>query len=392
MSDVNKAAAVVRDIALKAIEPVTGQLKTEYTDALTKANNALQSQIDDLKAAAASRKADARFAANEDRMARKSALNPMLKSWIKSGNVAADLLTKTDNYVRFEAPGASLLLQPTMAAEINRQVLEISPVLQVCNVQDVSGPSLVVPVQTAYLSAYWADELEASTQSKDTIPQVEITPFELRARVGFSQSMLDDAAYDVEGYTMQSIVDTMAAKIGNAALAGNGVKKPQGMIDNVDSYTSGSLTLAFDQLIELKGQIKSGYLTQNAGKVGWMANRVTIQLMRALAISSTAVQYAWTVDGTADNPERLLGYPVFEAAEGDMASPSNAGAYTSGQKPILFGNFYKAYGIARKPEFHVIRDPYTGAANFQVYINAMQRIDGRVLQTEAVHALNMATS
>ena len=392
MSEVRNGAAVVREIALKAIDEKTGAIKSEYIEPLQKANNALQSQIDDLKAAAAARKADARFAANEDRMARKAALNPLLKSWIKSGNVTPELLSKTDNYVRFEAPGASLLLQPTMAAEINRQVLEISPVLQVCNVQDVSGPALIVPVQTAYLSAFWADELETIAQSKDTIPQVEITPFELRARVGFSQSMLDDAAYDVEGYTMQSMVDTMAAKIGNAALAGNGVKKPQGMVDNVDSYTSGSLTLAFSQLIALKGQIKAGYLTQNAGKVGWMANKVTIALMRALAISSTAVQYAWTVDGTSDNPERLLGYPVFEAAEGDMASPTAAGAYTSGQKPILFGNFFKAYAIARKPEFHVIRDPYTGAANFQVYINAMQRIDGRVTQSEAVHALNMATS
>jgi len=392
-TQVKSAAAQVREIALTAIDEKTGAIKTEYADALTKASVDLQKQIDDLKATAAASKAEKRFADKLDMLAeRKTILNPALKSWIKNGVMTDEMARKSDGYVRFENPGSSLLLQPQMAAEINRQVLEMSPVLEACDVQSIAGPSLVIPVQTGYLTSYWADETEASTLSKDTIGSREITPFELRSRVKFSQSMLDDAAYDVEGYTMQSIVESQAYKLGNAVLTGNGVKKPQSLRDNVDSYDSGALTLTFNMLIALKGQVKAGYLKMNPGKVGWMMNRVSIALARALAISSTAVQYAWTVDGTAENPERLLGYPIFEAAEGDMPSPTAAGAFTSDQKPILFGNFAKAYTIARKDQVHIIRDPYTGSGNFEVYVNVMSRYDGRVTQSEAVHALKASGS
>jgi HK97 family phage major capsid protein len=388
-TQMDKAASVLRDIALKAVDGKTGEIRAEYTDALAKANADIDRKLDDIRLEVAKRNAEKAIESKQSE-ARK-AFKSVLPDFLKSGHVRPEIAQKADGYVRFDAATAgNLLLQPEMAADINRQVLEFSPVLQVVDVQDVSGPSLIVPVQSSYLSAYWADEDEPSTLGKDAFNAIEVTPNELRARVWFSQSMLDDAAYDIEGYTMQSITERFAQKIGNAVIAGNGVKKPQSLRDNVSSYKSGSLTLTFNQLINLTGQVKPGYLSMNTESVGWMTSPVNRSLIRALALTN-ANNYAWEVDGKLANPERLLGYPVFVGATGDFASGSAAGLFTSLDKPILFGNFKKAYTIGRKPEIKIIRDIYSGSSQFRVFINVMQRIDGRVTQAEAVYALRMET-
>jgi HK97 family phage major capsid protein len=186
---------------------------------------------------------------------------------------------------------------------------------------------------------------------------------------------------------MESIIEKQSQKIGAAVMAGNGVKKPQGLVAGVSGYDSGALTLSFGQIIALAGQPLEGYLRANPESTGWMMARATRQLVRALAISSTAVQYAWEVDGRAGNPERLLGYPVFTAANADMANPSADGAFTTGQRSMLFGNFKRAYTVVRNRDIRIIRDPYTGSAQFIVYLNVMQRIDGRVTNDKAVFAL-----
>jgi HK97 family phage major capsid protein len=58
----------------------------------------------------------------------------------------------------------------------------------------------------------------------------------------------------------------------------------------------------------------------------------------------------------------------------------------------LFGNFKRAYTVARRNEIKIIRDIYTGAARFVVYVNVMQRIDGRVTNANAVFALTASGS
>jgi HK97 family phage major capsid protein len=271
-------------------------------------------------------------------------------------------------------------------------ILDITPVLGVVDVQDIGVAALDVPVQTGNIDAYWVDETVPTTEGKDAFKSVSVTPFELRARTSFSQSMLDDSAYDLEGYLMTSISEKMAQKIGTAVMSGNGVNKPLSLVDNVSTYSSGALALSFNQIIALGAQPIDGYLKVNPESTGWMMNRATRALVRSLAISSTAVQYAWEIDGRAGYPERLLGYPVFVAANADMASPTAAGAFTTGQKPILFGNFKRAYTVARRNEIKIIRDIYTGSARFIVYVNVMQRIDGRVTNANAVFALTASGS
>jgi HK97 family phage major capsid protein len=389
----DKAGSVLRDIALKAIEPETGKLRAEYIEALAKANNDIDSKLDAMRLDIAKQKAEERLNTVTEAKARKNAVNPVLRGFLKNTPVDSALMTKASEHVRFDAASAGVLLaQPEMANEINRLILDITPVLQVVDVQDIGVAKLDVPVQTSNIEAYWEDETEASTDGKDAFKSISVTPFELRARTSFSQSMLDDSQYDLEGYLMTSISERMAQKIGEAIMEGNGVNKPLSLVDNVSSYASGALALSFNQIIALTGQPIEGYLKTNPESTGYMMNRATRQLVRALAISSTAVQYAWEVDGRLGNPERLLGSPVFVAANADMVSPSAAGAFTTDQKPILFGNFKRAYTVARRNEIKIIRDPYTGASRFVVYVNVMQRIDGRVTNANAVFALKASGS
>jgi len=208
--------------------------------------------------------------------------------------------------------------------------------------------------------------------------------------VFFTQSMLDDAAYDLESYTMQSITDKQSQKIGTAALSGSGLGQPGGMNSGLESVNSIALALSWNDLINLQADIKSEYLADDA-TTGWMFTRATRAAIRKLALTNGNA-YTWEPDGKAGYSERLLGSRIFLAAQGDLASATTAGAFTSGQIGVLYGNYKRAYTIALREGTYVIRDIYSGSDRFRVFLNVMRRVDGRVTQAEAAKRLVAAGS
>ena len=123
MSDVRNGAALVREVALKAIDEKTGAIKAEYAQELQRVSEDFDAKLDAIKLETAKAKANVRFENLMEAKARKNALNPLLHEFIKTGSVRQEIAQKADGYVRFDAATAgSLLAQPEMAAEINRLV------------------------------------------------------------------------------------------------------------------------------------------------------------------------------------------------------------------------------------------------------------------------------
>ena len=87
----------------------------------------------------------------------------------------------------------------------------------------------------------------------------------------------------------------------------------------------------------------------------------------------------WNSNVPADEPERLLGYPVYVSA--DMAAPA------ASAKSVMFGNWSKAYLVRRVAGFAVDRLVELFSLSGQIGFKGYERVDGRVLIADAARAL-----
>ena len=228
------------------------------------------------------------------------------------------------------AAGA-LLMPAEMSTDINRQVVEISPVLQVANVVNTSAPSFKQALRNASLSASWVTEDSATTKVKDTFGYIDIPAHKLAARVAWTIEQENDAAYNLESEILSSIREQFDRSLGAAFISGDGINKPKGLVGNVSSYASAPAALTSDALVIMQSTIKSDY-QRNAS---WMMNRTTMAKVRRLTISSGTWNYIWEPNFQAGKPSTLLGSPVYEAP--DLAG--DAGNFATGSAPILYGDF-----------------------------------------------------
>ena len=296
---------------------------------------------------------------------------------MKDAKVTSSLSGKSDNLVRFDVTAAGALLMPAeMSTDINRQVVEISPVLQVANVVNTSAPSFKQALRNASLSASWVTEDSATTKVKDTFGYIDIPAHKLAARVAWTIEQENDAAYNLESEILSSIREQFDRSLGAAFISGDGINKPKGLVGNVSSYASAPAALTSDALVILQSTIKSDY-QRNAS---WMMNRTTMAKVRRLTISSGTWNYIWEPNFQAGKPSTLLGSPVYEAP--DLAG--TASNFSTADVPILYGDFRYGYTVVRNTDFFLIRDPYSEGNAFITNIYAMTRFGGAVVRSEAI--------
>jgi len=295
---------------------------------------------------------------------------------------------KSDNLVRFDVSAAGALLLPAeMSSDINKQIVEISPVLQVAKVVSTSNPSYKQAKRDSSLTASWLDEDVAGSKTKDSFGFTDIPVHKLSARVAWTIEQEQDSAYDLEAEIMGSIREQFEKSLGTAFINGNGVGKPTGMVGNVTSLTAGGTSITADMLINLQYGIKSFY----RGKAGWMANRATIREIRqlALAAGTATLSYLWEPSFQAGEPSLLLGSPMYEAP--DLVAPTAAGVFTTGDAALLYGDYNYGYVVPRHTDFYLLRDPYSEGSSFVTNIYAMTRFGGAVVRSEAIAQLTMGS-
>jgi HK97 family phage major capsid protein len=287
---------------------------------------------------------------------------------------------KSDNLVRFDLAAAGALLLPyELSNDINRQVVEVSPVLQVARVIDTNAPVYRQSQRNDSLSATWLEEDSAASKVKDTFGFVDIPVHKLAARVAWTIEQETDAAYDLANEINLSIREQFEKSLGTAFINGDGVKKPSGLVGNVTNFNpTGSLTLTSNLLLRFQASLKSFY----QANASWMANRQTYAAIRQLVLSSTnGLQYTWEPSFQAGVPARLLGNPIYEAP--DLVG-NVTGVFSNGQVPLLYGDFKAGYTVARHTDFYIIRDQYSEASSFVTNLNVMSRFGGSVVRSEAI--------
>lgn len=264
----------------------------------------------------------------------------------------------------------------------------------VANVVNVEATSYDVLVDHTELGYGWATESGSSAET-DTpqFDRISIPLHELSALPKASQRLLDDAAFDVEGWLAGRIADKFAAAEAAAFVKGDGVDKPKGFLTHgiVDDsvWTWGSLGYvstgvegefsagsSADNIVDLVYALGARYRANAA----FVMNSKTAGAVRKMKDADG--RFLWSDGLAAGEPARLMGYPVLIAE--DMPDIQD------GTTAIAFGDFTKGYTIAERPDLRILRDPFSAKPHVLFY--ATKRVGGDVSDFAAIKLLKFATS
>ena len=237
----------------------------------------------------------------------------------------ADVLSLTNAAGGYAVP-------ETLYPEIQRNLLEVSPLRAVCRNVVISGNALKVNAASTAAAAWDAEGTFPTSEYDPTFSApTTITPYALNAFVQVSREALADIP-NIEGFVMSALGDAIAQKEGNAFAVGTGSSSFGSItgltsasgLNNKAAAATGAVTI--DELMDLAyGQTKQQY--QSRGM--WTFNRATLNELRQLKDSNN--QYLWQPAVDASAPANLLGWSYFISQ--DLPSMATT------TKSILFGDF-----------------------------------------------------
>ena len=230
-----------------------------------------------------------------------------------------------------------------------------------------------IPVVTGHGEASWMDENGLYPESNETFGQVSIGAYKLGTAIKISDELLNDSAFDLESYIANEFARRIGTKEEEAFIAGDGTNKPTGVFTSAEAGTTTSgASITFDDMMDLYHSLRTPYRR----KAVWLLNDTTVKALRKLKDNNGT--YIWQPSVQIGQPDMILNRPYYTST----FAPDIA----AGKKPILFGDF-SYYWIADRQgrSFKRLNELY--AANGQVGFLASQRVDGKLILTEAVKTL-----
>lgn len=261
---------------------------------------------------------------------------------------------------------------------------------QECNVVSVGNPSYKRLVNKGGASSGWVGETDARPEtSTSKIGIVEPVWGEIYGNPAATQTMLDDAFFNVEQFITDELTIEFAEQEEAAFTNGDGSKKPKGLLaygsdDKADKDREwGKLQhlllkkpdeLTADEVMQLVYTLRKPY--RNGAK--FMMNNSTLFKVRTLKDSQG--NYLWQPGLQLGQPSALLGYGIAENEQfADMAA---------GAAPLAFGNFKRCYTILDRIGIRMLRDPYTNKPFVHFYTT--KRVGSMMVDSNAVKLLKAA--
>ena len=283
------------------------------------------------------------------------------------------------------------LVDPATSEAIKSVLSSTASLRAVASVVNVEATSYDVLIDHTDVGAGWATETgSVSETDSPVIDRITIPLHELSALPKASQRLLDDSAFDIEGWLAGRIADKFARAEAAAFISGDGTDKPRGMlthtkVDN-DSWAWDSIGYVptgvdggvgtGDAIIELVYALGAQYRANGT----FVMNSKTAGVVRKLKDGDG--RFLWADGLAAGEPARLLGYRVLIAE--DMPDVA------TGSFSIAFGDFTAGYTIAERPDLRILRDPFSAKPHVLFY--ATKRVGGDVSDFAAIKLLKFATS
>jgi HK97 family phage major capsid protein len=292
------------------------------------------------------------------------------------------------------AADGGYLVDPQTAETIRSMLVSTSSLRAAANVVQVDATSFDVLIDRSEVGSGWATEVAPQAETATPlIDRISIKLHELSAMPKASQRLLDDTAFDVEGWLAGKIATRFIRAEAAAFINGDGVDKPRGIllppkVANA-SWTWGNLgyiptgaaadfatTNASDCIVNLVYALGADYRANGT----FIMNSKTAGAVRKMKDADG--RFMWGDSLQAGEPARLMGYPVLICEDmPDVAANSH---------PIAFGDFTAGYTIAERPDLRILRDPFSAKPNVLFYAN--KRVGGDVTDFAAIKLLRVAVS
>jgi HK97 family phage major capsid protein len=292
------------------------------------------------------------------------------------------------------AADGGYLIDPQTADRIRSMLFATSSLRSIANIVQVEASSFDVLVDRSEVGSGWATEVATTTETATPIiERISIKLHELAAMPKASQRLLDDSAFDVEGWLAEKIATRFIRAEAAAFINGDGVDKPKGILLPAKvanaSWTWGSIGYVptgaaadflaanpADCIINLVYALGADY----RANASFVMNSKTVGAVRKMKDADG--RFLWSDGLAANEPARLMGYPVLVCE--DMPDIA-ANAYA-----IAFGDFRSAYTVAERPDLRILRDPFSAKPNVLFYAN--KRVGGDITDYAAIKLLKIAVS
>ncbi|PHM60076.1 phage major capsid protein [Xenorhabdus ishibashii] len=261
---------------------------------------------------------------------------------------------------------------------------------QECNVVTVGSPNFKRLVNQGGTNSGWVGEVDERPEtSTSKLASIEPTWGEIYGNPAATQTMLDDAFFNVEQFITGELTIEFAEQEEAAFTNGNGVKKPKGLLaygsdDKADKDRDwGKLQhlllkkpteVTADEIMKLIYTMRKVYRSGSK----FMMNNNTLFQVRTL--KDAQGNYLWQPGLQLGQPSALLGYGIAENEQfSDVVAEST---------PIAFGNFKRCYTILDRIGVRMLRDPYTHKPFVHFYTT--KRVGSMLVDSNAVKLLKAA--
>ncbi len=148
--------------------------------------------------------------------------------YLKTGSVAG---LELKGGLSSGASSGGYVVPPETERAIERRLMAVSPMREICAVRTVASGVFRKPVSTAGVDAGWVAETEARPETDPaTLALLEFPAADLYANPAATQGLLDDAMVDLDEWLAGEVEDAFAAQETSAFVTGNGVNKPKGFL------------------------------------------------------------------------------------------------------------------------------------------------------------------
>jgi len=393
MSDTESKSRAGRDVPCS--ESPASEVKTALAGFISDINERLEKQEERLtmldRKSQVSRRPALSASANETAPHQKA-----FSAYIRSGDDDALRGLELEGKAMSTAVAADggYLVDPQTAETVKAVLRSTASIRQIANVVNVEATAYDVLIDHGELETGWADELSASTETgTGQLERITIPLHELSALPKVSQRLLDDSAFEVEGWLAGRIADKFARAEAASFISGNGVNKPTGFLTKPlvanDTWSWGNIGYVAsgvdgdfetggpgDSIIDLVYALGAEY----RANASFVMNSKTAGAVRK--IKDADGRFLWSDGLSAGEPARLLGYPVLIAE--DMPD------IVTGAAAIAFGDFSAGYTVAERPDLRILRDPFSAKPNVLFY--ATKRVGGDVSDFAAIKVLRFSAA
>jgi HK97 family phage major capsid protein len=279
-------------------------------------------------------------------------------------------------------------------AGVMRALRDASPIRAISGVRQVSGNSYKKPFAITGAATGWVAETGTRAQTNSpTLSELAFTTMELYAMPAATQTLLEDAAVNIDEWVAEEVRIAFAEQENAAFVSGDGTNKPKGFLsytmiaeaswawDKIGYLTtgvSGDLPASdpADKLIDLVYTLKSAY----RANAQWVMNRSTQAEIRK--IKDGDGNYIWRPGDQAGQGATLMTFPIAETE--DMP------AIGANSFSIAFGDFGRGYLVVDRLGIRILRDPFS--AKPYVLFYTTKRVGGGVQDFNAIKLLKFGTA